>query len=67
MGRMVLGFLAGFLAGAALTLAICAAVAWLFDIPQTEGAYAMGVAFFWMPAGSILGGLSGAIAGYMRR
>ena len=61
IGRGVLGFLLGFLAGAAITLGVCVAAAYLFDISQFEGAYAMGVIFGWMPLGGVVGGIIGAI------
>ena len=66
-GRGVLGFLAGFLAGAAITLGICIAAAYLFDISQFEGAYAMGVFFGWMPLGGVIGGIIGAVWAIARR
>jgi hypothetical protein len=31
-----------------------------------EGAYAMGVVFFWMPVGGLIGGIAGAIWTAMR-
>lgn len=66
-GRAVLGFLAGFVAGAAITLGGCIAAAYLFDISQFEGAYAMGVVFGWMPLGGAAGGIIGAIWAIARR
>ncbi len=59
--RALLGFSGGFLAGAAITLGLCIAAAHVFDIPQFEGAYAMGVIFGWMPLGGVLGGMVGAV------
>lgn len=61
LGWAVLGFLAGFLIGAAITLGLCIAAGYLFDIPQFKGAYAMGVIFGWMPVGGILGGVIGSV------
>ena len=66
-GRGIWGFFAGFLAGAAITLGICVAAGYLFDISQFEGAYAMGVVFGWMPLGGIVGGMVGAIWNVLRR
>lgn len=66
-GRGVLGFLGGFIAGAAITLAACVAAAYFFDISQVEGAYAMGVIFGWMPLGGIAGGIIGAISALSRK
>lgn len=67
LARGLLGFLAGFVAAAAVTLIICIAAGYLFDIPQFEGAYAMGVIFGWVPLGGILGGIIGAILAVLRR
>ena len=67
VGRGILGFFAGFVAGAAITLAACIAAAYLFDISQFEGAYAMGVFFGWMPLGGVVGGIAGAIWAVSRR
>ena len=67
LGRGLLGFLVGFLLGAAITLGICIAAGYLFDIPQFEGAYAMAVIFGWVPLGGILGGIIGAVWVVARR
>lgn len=61
MGRILLGALGGFFGGALIALGLCVAAAWLFDISQAEGAYAMGVAFFYMPVGGILGAIAGSM------
>jgi len=61
MGRAIAGFLLGMAGGAALAVALAVAAAWLFDISQMEGAYAMGVAFFYAPLGALVGGVIGAI------
>ena len=66
-GRGVLGFLAGFLVGAAITLSTCIAAGYVFDISQFEGAYAMGVIFGWMPLGGVIGGIVGAVWAAARR
>lgn len=66
LGRCLLGFFLGFLGGAALTLAVCIAAGYLFDIPQFEGAYAMGVVFGWMPLGGVAGGIVGAVWAALR-
>lgn len=55
------GFLLGLIAGAAIALALCLAAQEVFNISQMEGAYAMGVVFFWMPVGALVGGIAGAI------
>jgi hypothetical protein len=67
IGRGLLGFLIGFLAGATVTLGICIAGSYLFGISQFEGAYAMGVIFGWMPLGGVVGGIAGAIWAISRR
>ena len=67
LGRGVLGFLLGFLAGAAITLALCIAAGYAFDISQFEGAYDMGVVFGWMPIGGVVGGIIGAVWAIARR
>lgn len=52
----VLGFaLAGMVLGGAVAVALAVAVAMMADISQAEGAYAMSVAFFWVPLGAVLG------------
>lgn len=53
--------LGGLILGGAAALALAILAAWLGDISQAEGAYAMGVAFFWVPLGSVLGAISGVI------
>lgn len=65
--RVLAGFLIGVIAGAALALALCVAAAEIFSISQMEGAYAMGVAFFYMPLGAVVGGIIGAVWMALRR
>jgi hypothetical protein len=60
------GLLLGLIAGGAITLALCLLAAEIFNISQMEGAYAMGVVFFWTPAGALLGAIVGAIWVAMR-
>jgi hypothetical protein len=60
------GFLLGLIAGGAITFAGCLLAAEIFNISQMEGAYAMGVVFFWTPAGALLGAIVGAIWVAMR-
>ena len=62
MRRVVWG-LVGLIGGGAITLAAGLAAAEIFHISQAEGAYAMGLVFFWVPLGAIIGAISGAILG----
>ena len=41
------------------------ALPYLMPISQAEGAYAMGVVFFWMPAAAILGAVAGIVWGVL--
>jgi hypothetical protein len=59
--KVLAGFIIGAIAGAALALAVCVAAAEIFNISQMEGAYAMEVAFFFMPLGALFGAIIGAI------
>ncbi|MBT9244638.1 hypothetical protein KM031_06335 [Gemmobacter fulvus] len=52
---------AGFLAGGVLAGAIGILLPSVVSISQAEGAYAMGVAFFWVPAGAIAGAVLGVV------
>ena len=51
------GFLAGGLTAAVVGIALPEVV----PISQAEGAYMMGVAFFWIPLGAVVGGIVGVI------
>jgi MFS family permease len=53
--------LGGLVLGGAAALALSILAAWLGGISQAEGAYAMGVAFFWVPLGAVLGAISGVV------
>lgn len=59
LAGFVLGFVGAIVAGLALGEA--------FNISQAEGAYAMGLFFFWGPAAGLLGAVLGAIRGLRRR
>ncbi|WP_029354345.1 hypothetical protein [Bosea sp. 117] len=59
--RSVLGIVLGAIGGGALGLGLCVAAAYLFDISQMEGAYAMAVAFFYVPLGAVLGIVAGLV------
>ena len=49
----------GFVLGAAIALGIGLLLPMMTAVSQAEGAYAMGVVFFMMPAGAALGALAG--------
>ena len=53
--------LAGLVAGGAVAVALAVAAAMIGDISQAEGAYAMGVAFFWVPLGAVIGLIFGIV------
>lgn len=59
--RRVMGALLGFLIGGAVVLTIGIALPKVVTISQIEGAYAMGLVFFWMPLGAVIGGIAGLI------
>jgi hypothetical protein len=65
--RVVLWCLGGFLAGAALAFGTGLLVLTLGNVSQAEGAAAMGVMFFYTPAGAILGAVVGLVLGLMLR
>lgn len=65
--RIIGWALLGLLLGGVIALAGATAAIPIFDIPQFEGAYAMGVVFTIIPAGAIIGALAGLIFGIVRR
>ena len=65
--RVLLWGLAGLVLGAVLAFGIGITLPEIFTISQREGAYAMGVLFFWTPAGAVLGAIAGGIWALMRR
>lgn len=67
MGRRLLWGVIGALGGVALAVGLAVAAAIIFDITQAEGAYAMGVAFFWTPLGALAGAIAGAVFAPRRR
>jgi hypothetical protein len=67
LGRGLFGFFGGLLVGAATVAVVGFVAGYLFDISQAEGAYAMGVVFFWVPLGGIVGGIIGAVWASARR
>lgn len=67
IGRAVLGAVAGLVVGGVATFVIGLGAAEVFGISQAEGAYAMGLIFFWVPVGALVGLIAGAILGARRR
>ena len=60
--RRVLWGLAGFFGTGLLVGAVGFALPSLVTIPQNSGGYAMGVAFFWVPLGAVLGAVVAVIS-----
>jgi hypothetical protein len=59
-----LGFaVLGFLVGGALASAVGIALPEIIPISQAEGAYMMGVVFFWVPLAAVVGAIAGAVLG----
>ncbi len=63
MGRRLFLAMIGFLGGGLLTLVGGLLAAEVFSISQMEGAYAMGLVFFWVPLGAVAGAILGAVLG----
>lgn len=59
--RWLVGLVLGAMLGGALVFGIGVALPEFIEISQREGAYAMGIAFFWTPAGMVLGGILGLL------
>ena len=57
--RTFLWIAGGFVLGVAIALGIGLLLPMVTTVSQAEGAYAMGVVFFMMPAGAVLGALAG--------
>ncbi len=63
----MLGYaIVGLVAGAALAVGLAVAAAYVFDISQAEGAYAMQVAFFFAPLGGVIGAIAGVVVARRR-
>ncbi len=62
IGGGLVGFVLGFVSAVVAGLALGE----VFNISQAEGAYAMGLFFFWGPAAGLLGAVLGAIRGLRR-
>ena len=62
--RGLLWIAGGFGLGAAIALGIGLVVPMITPVSQAEGAYAMGVVFFMIPAGALLGAVAG-LAGWL--
>jgi hypothetical protein len=64
MGMRRFGFaLLGFLAGGLLAFLVGIGLPQVASISQAEGAYMMGVMFFWVPLAAVAGAIIGGIAG----
>lgn len=59
--RRLVGAVAGFVVGGAAVLMIGLALPKVVTISQMEGAYAMGLVFFWVPLGAVVGAVAGLI------
>ena len=59
--RRVMEAILGLLIGGAVVLVLGLALPKVVTISQIEGAYAMGVVFFWMPIGAVIGAIAGLI------
>jgi hypothetical protein len=64
--RTFLWMLGGFVLGAALAFGIGILLPEVMTISQAEGAYAMGVMFFWVPVGAVTGAMTGLVVRLMR-
>lgn len=65
--RTFLWIAGGFVLGAAIALGIGLSLPMVTTVSQAEGAYAMGVVFFMMPAGAILGAIAGLVGRLLSR
>ena len=61
--RRLIWAVGGVLVGAAAAVTLSVLAAYAFDITQAEGAYAMQVAFFWVPVGAVIGLIAGLVLG----
>jgi uncharacterized membrane protein YdcZ (DUF606 family) len=57
-----LWMLVGFVVGAVMTFALGVFLPTIIGLPQAEGGYMMGVAFFWTPVGGVMGAITGLVA-----
>ena len=65
--RRLLWALAGLIGGYAVTLVTVFTAGDLMGVSQAEGAFAMGVAFFWAPLGAVACAILAAVWGGGRR
>jgi len=65
MRRVVWG-LAGFFGAGLLVGVVGMSLPSLIAMPQSQGGYEMGVAFFWVPLGAVIGLIAGVVLGGRR-
>lgn len=65
--RALIGFLIGALGLGAITLGLGILYLTYGQVSQREGAAAMGLIFFFTPAGALVGGIAGAILAVLRK
>lgn len=65
--RRFLWGLAGLIGGYVVTLLVVFTLGDLMGVSQAEGAFAMGVAFFWAPLGAVVFAVLGAVLAGRRK
>jgi hypothetical protein len=61
VGALIVRAVVGALLGAGAVVLVGMVATLLYDIPQSEGSFAMGGAFVWVPVGAIAGALFGLL------
>lgn len=65
--KLLLWAILGLVVGVVTTFGIGLALPMILPISQAEGAYAMGLMFYWLPLGGVFGAVCGLIFGLTRR